>query len=61
MSHPSLLTDENYYHASAAKETYAALAENAETAICIIGAGFACLATAISLIERDLSTAVGVA
>lgn len=52
MSHHDLLSDENYYQASATKETYAALTENSEAAICIIGAGFAGLATAISLIER---------
>lgn len=52
MPQSSLLSKDSYYQASAAKETYAALAENTETAICIIGAGFAGLATAISLIER---------
>ena len=48
----SLLSDESYYHASAVTETYPTLTENAEAAICIIGTGFAGLATAISLIER---------
>ena len=52
MFNSRLLSEESYYHASLATETYPALAENAEAAICIIGAGFAGLATAISLIER---------
>lgn len=52
MPHSTLLSKESYYQASAEKEPYAALAENTEAAICIIGAGFAGLATAISLIER---------
>ncbi len=52
MPHSALLSDESYYHASVATEIYPTLQENAETAICIIGAGFAGLATAISLIER---------
>jgi glycine/D-amino acid oxidase-like deaminating enzyme len=52
MSHSTLLSDEIYYRATAENESYPALQENTETAICIIGAGFAGLATAISLIER---------
>lgn len=52
MSHYALSSDESYYQASATKETFGVLAENTETLICIIGAGFAGLATAISLIER---------
>jgi gamma-glutamylputrescine oxidase len=52
MSNTALLSDDSYYHASVAKETYTALRGKAETSVCIIGAGFAGLATAISLIER---------
>lgn len=41
-----------YYQATARGTPYAALAGRAECRICIVGAGFAGLATAMSLIER---------
>lgn len=52
MPNTALLSDRSYYHARLPTEIYPALQENAETAICIIGAGFAGLATAIALLER---------
>ncbi len=43
---------ENYYRATAPGDTYAPLAGRQEARICIIGAGFAGLATAMSLMEH---------
>lgn len=43
---------ENYYRATAPGDTYAPLAGRQEARICIVGAGFAGLATAMSLMEH---------
>ncbi len=46
------LSNDTYYRATSTGSGYAALAGRLETAICIIGGGFAGLATALSLIEQ---------
>lgn len=48
----SLLSNDSYYRATAGTDSHAALSEPADAAICIVGGGFAGLATALSLIER---------
>jgi glycine/D-amino acid oxidase-like deaminating enzyme len=52
MTNPSPLAADSYYRATANTPHYPALSGHADAAICIIGGGFAGLATAISLIER---------
>ncbi|MES2128196.1 MAG: FAD-binding oxidoreductase [Pseudomonadota bacterium] len=47
-----MLSDLSYYRATAGKTDYAPLAGKQDAAICIIGGGFAGLATAMSLMER---------
>jgi len=49
---PDLVTGQDYYRATSPGVTYPALHGAAEGAICVIGAGFAGLATALSLLER---------
>jgi gamma-glutamylputrescine oxidase len=49
---PDLLTDQSYYRATSTAASYAPLSGVSEGAICIIGGGFAGLATAMSLMER---------
>lgn len=58
MFNSAQLSDDGYYQASVVKEAYEPLSENTDTAVCIIGAGFAGLATAISLIERGESNVI---
>ncbi len=48
----SFLSSDTYYRATSTGGRHAALAGKSETAICIIGGGFAGLATALSLIEQ---------
>jgi gamma-glutamylputrescine oxidase len=48
----SLLSNESYYSATASGGRHDALAGAVDTSICIIGGGFAGLATALSLIEQ---------
>lgn len=49
---PERLPEQNYYRATSAGAGHAPLQGKAEAAVCIIGGGFAGLATAISLLER---------
>ena len=52
MTAPSLPAKHDYYEATSAPTDYAAPGGAQEHAICIIGGGFAGLATAMSLLER---------
>ncbi|OON62980.1 FAD-dependent oxidoreductase [Massilia sp. KIM] len=49
---PERLSAHTYYRASCSPDTYPALSGARECAVCIIGAGFAGLGTAMSLAER---------
>jgi gamma-glutamylputrescine oxidase len=49
---PELLLEQNYYRATAIAPDYPALNGVWDSAVCIIGGGFAGLATAMSLMER---------
>ncbi|MES2298269.1 MAG: FAD-binding oxidoreductase [Pseudomonadota bacterium] len=49
---PQLLNDLSYYRATSSAVDYAPLAGETDSAVCIIGGGFAGLATAMSLMER---------
>jgi gamma-glutamylputrescine oxidase len=49
---PDLLARQSYYRAHAAPDHYAPLHGEIDAAVCIVGAGFAGLATAMSLQER---------
>jgi gamma-glutamylputrescine oxidase len=49
---PELLADQSYYRATTTATDYPALQGKHEAAICIVGGGFAGLATAMSLVER---------
>lgn len=53
MSHP-ILPDATYYQASASADHYPQLKQNVDCEVCIIGAGFAGLATALGLAERGV-------
>src|SRR3954471_17336317 len=48
------LADQDYYRATCTPDRYASLDGARECAVCIIGAGFAGLATAMSLLERGV-------
>lgn len=51
---PEALAAHDYYRATSPGDTYAPLAGPADAAVCIVGAGFAGLATAIGLMERGV-------
>lgn len=51
---PEALAALDYYRATSPGDTYAPLAGPADAAVCIVGAGFAGLATAIGLMERGV-------
>lgn len=55
---PELLSPESYYRATAGTTDYPALAGTREAQVCIIGGGFAGLATACALMERGQSDVV---
>lgn len=52
---PERLAAEDYYRATCSPDRYAQLDGARECAVCIIGAGFAGLATAMSLVERGVT------
>jgi glycine/D-amino acid oxidase-like deaminating enzyme len=52
MRHFPLLSHDSYYCATAPGKAHAPLAGNVDASVCIIGGGFAGLATAMSLIEQ---------
>lgn len=52
MRESPFLSNDSYYRATAPGSAHAALSGKSETRICIIGGGFAGLATALSLIEQ---------
>ncbi|HEX8615885.1 MAG TPA: FAD-binding oxidoreductase [Telluria sp.] len=51
---PEALAGDDYYRATSPGQSYASLAGPVDAAVCIIGAGFAGLATAIGLMERGV-------
>lgn len=51
---PEALAAHDYYRATSPGESYAPLAGPLDAAVCIVGAGFAGLATAIGLMERGV-------
>ena len=57
-----MLASENlhktFYQATAPSDSYPELAENLDCEVCIVGAGFAGLATALGLLERGVSNIV---
>lgn len=57
MSHQSL-PPTTYYQASAAADSYPSLTGNIDCEVCIIGGGFAGLATALGLVERGVTDIV---
>ncbi|MBC3875515.1 NAD(P)/FAD-dependent oxidoreductase [Undibacterium flavidum] len=54
----ALLSTSTYYQATTTANHYPALSENIECEICIIGSGFAGLATALGLVERGIRNIV---
>jgi gamma-glutamylputrescine oxidase len=55
---PELLSEQSYYRASSTATDYPALQGKQDGAVCIVGGGFAGLATAMSLLERGESDIV---
>jgi glycine/D-amino acid oxidase-like deaminating enzyme len=53
-----MLSDQSYYRATAEATAYAPLSGAAEAQVCIIGGGFAGLATAMALMERGQTDVV---
>src|SRR4051812_27011380 len=49
---PDLLSEQSYYRASSTATDYPPLKGSEDAAVCIVGGGFAGLATAMSLLER---------
>lgn len=54
----SSLSNDSYYRDSSRQEGHAPLADRIDAEVCIIGAGFAGLATALSLLERGVRDVV---
>ncbi|HEY1042410.1 MAG TPA: FAD-dependent oxidoreductase, partial [Telluria sp.] len=55
---PELLSPESYYRATAGSTDYPPLAGTQDAQVCVIGGGFAGLATACALMERGQTDVV---